>query len=258
MVAKELVLESEASDGGTLMFLLQFTHIACVGYSVACLYGAVGSPQQGPTGMKRNVSSLFSNEFGSGGDSLPPPPRPSEFAPRPSVGGEGSGGVSSAAFRRGASFEDTCLKETSRAPGHNTIGMIAWKITLYTPQYPQSVGGRDIVVIANDITHQGGSFGTKEDKLFQLASQYARERGLPRVYLAANCGARIGLADEVCVSLYPSRFSLVIHRYCHPTRGRSSSICSRLRGSIHPILPKGTSTCISRRRITRKRTSTVP
>jgi acetyl-CoA carboxylase / biotin carboxylase 1 len=77
--------------------------------------------------------------------------------------------------------------------------MVAWKITLYTPQYPQTVGGREVVVIANDITHQGGSFGTKEDKLFQLASQYARERGLPRVYLAANCGARIGLADEVCV-----------------------------------------------------------
>jgi hypothetical protein len=33
--------------------------------------------------------------------------------------------------------------------------------------------------------------------MFQLASEYARVRGLPRIFLAANCGARIGLADEV-------------------------------------------------------------
>ncbi len=50
--------------------------------------------------------------------------------------------------------EDRCLRETSRPPGQNTIGMIAWRVTLYTPQYPQSVGGREIIVIANDITHQ--------------------------------------------------------------------------------------------------------
>jgi acetyl-CoA carboxylase/biotin carboxylase 1 len=53
------------------------------------------------------------------------------------------------------------------------------------------------VLIANDITHEAGSFGTQEDMLFHHASLYARARGLPRVYLAANSGARIGLAREV-------------------------------------------------------------
>ncbi len=47
---------------------------------------------------------------------------------------------------------------------------------------------------------QGGSFGVKEDKMFELASKYARERGLPRIFLSANCGARIGLAEEVHVA----------------------------------------------------------
>jgi hypothetical protein len=46
---------------------------------------------------------------------------------------------------------------------------------------------------------QGGSFGVREDRMFELASIYARERGIPRIFLSANCGARIGLAEEVCV-----------------------------------------------------------
>ena len=36
---------------------------------------------------------------------------------------------------------------------------------MLTPQYPQ---GRDIIVISNDITHQIGSFGPKEDLLFKV------------------------------------------------------------------------------------------
>lgn len=43
--------------------------------------------------------------------------------------------------------------------------MVAWRMTLYTPQYPE---GRDIIVIGNDITYQIGSFGPKEDLLFQV------------------------------------------------------------------------------------------
>ena len=42
-----------------------------------------------------------------------------------------------------------------------------------------------IVIIANDITHKAGSFGTVEDKLFSAATEYA-ELGIPRIYLAAN------------------------------------------------------------------------
>ena len=63
-----------------------------------------------------------------------------------------------------------------------------------TPEYPK---GRDVIVIANDITFQIGSFGPKEDLVFQLASQLSRRLGLPRVYISVNSGARIGLADEV-------------------------------------------------------------
>ena len=63
-----------------------------------------------------------------------------------------------------------------------------------TPEYP---GGRDIIVICNDITHLIGSFGPQEDELFLRASELSRDEGLPRIFIAANSGARIGLADEV-------------------------------------------------------------
>jgi acetyl-CoA carboxylase/biotin carboxylase 1 len=53
------------------------------------------------------------------------------------------------------------------------------------------------VLIANDITYKAGSFGTREDVVFKLASEYAREKRIPRLYIAANSGARIGLADSV-------------------------------------------------------------
>lgn len=88
--------------------------------------------------------------------------------------------------------------------------MVAWRLTLFTPHYPN---GRDIIVIGNDITTQIGSFGPQEDLLFkvrttkelsfllslvlQKASDLSREEGLPRIYIAANSGARIGLADEI-------------------------------------------------------------
>jgi acetyl-CoA carboxylase / biotin carboxylase 1 len=86
------------------------------------------------------------------------------------------------------------LKEIVRKPGENDIGMVAWLVTMKTPECP---AGRQMVLIANDITHKAGSFGTVEDKLFSAASEYARTRGIPRIYLAANSGARIGMAEEV-------------------------------------------------------------
>ena len=87
------------------------------------------------------------------------------------------------------------LREVVRGPGKNKIGMVAWQLTLYTPTYPKE--GRDVMVIANDITFKAGSFGTKEDAFFNLVSQTARSLGIPRVFFAANSGARIGLAEEV-------------------------------------------------------------
>ncbi|XP_067945833.1 acetyl-CoA carboxylase-like [Watersipora subatra] len=90
--------------------------------------------------------------------------------------------------------EQNRLCEMVRVPGENKIGMVAWRMTLRTPEYPS---GRDVVVIANDITFKIGSFGTDEDMLFQKASEFAREHGIPRIYIAANSGARIGLAEEI-------------------------------------------------------------
>lgn len=38
-----------------------------------------------------------------------------------------------------------------RGAGLNAVGMVAWMVTLRTPEYPE---GRQAILIANDITHQ--------------------------------------------------------------------------------------------------------
>ncbi|KAK2176007.1 hypothetical protein NP493_691g01001 [Ridgeia piscesae] len=86
------------------------------------------------------------------------------------------------------------LCELNRVAGENQIGMVAWRMTMKTPEFPE---GRDIIVLANDITYMIGSFSPKEDMLFKMASELARKQGLPRIYLAANSGARLGLAEEI-------------------------------------------------------------
>ncbi|EIW67071.1 hypothetical protein TREMEDRAFT_40657 [Tremella mesenterica DSM 1558] len=87
------------------------------------------------------------------------------------------------------------MVEVSRPPGLNSCGMVAWVYKMKTPETQGA--GRRVVVISNDITFQIGSFGPVEDEYFYKATQYARQHGLPRIYLSANSGARIGLADEV-------------------------------------------------------------
>lgn len=74
------------------------------------------------------------------------------------------------------------------------VGMVAFKMRLKTPEYPE---GRDIIVISNDITFHIGSFGLGEDFLYLRASEMARAEGIPKIYIAANSGARIGLAEEI-------------------------------------------------------------
>ncbi|NXJ91407.1 ACACB carboxylase, partial [Corythaixoides concolor] len=87
------------------------------------------------------------------------------------------------------------LVQMNRVPGGNeVVGMVAFKMKLKTPEYPK---GRDIVLICNDITHKIGSFGPEEDLVFLRASELARAEGIPRIYIAANSGARIGFADEI-------------------------------------------------------------
>jgi acetyl-CoA carboxylase/biotin carboxylase 1 len=86
------------------------------------------------------------------------------------------------------------LAEVSREPGTNSHGMVGWLITAKTPEYPR---GRRFVVVANDITFKIGSFGPLEDKFFHKCTELARRLGIPRIYLSANSGARIGMAEEL-------------------------------------------------------------
>ncbi|CAF3336404.1 unnamed protein product [Rotaria sp. Silwood1] len=86
------------------------------------------------------------------------------------------------------------LVTRTRSPGENNCGIVAWRIHLKTPECPS---GRTIIVIANDITYKIGSFGIEEDLLFQRTSELARLERIPRVYISANSGARIGLAEEL-------------------------------------------------------------
>ncbi|RFU30919.1 hypothetical protein B7463_g5389, partial [Scytalidium lignicola] len=86
------------------------------------------------------------------------------------------------------------LTEVQREPGTNTCGMVGWLITAKTPEYPR---GRKFIIVANDITFQIGSFGPKEDQFFYKCTELARKLGIPRIYLSANSGARIGMAEEL-------------------------------------------------------------
>ena len=82
----------------------------------------------------------------------------------------------------------------ARSPAENDCGIVAWRIRMKTPECPN---GRTIIVIANDITYKIGSFGIDEDLLFQRASELSRLERIPRIYISANSGARIGLAEEL-------------------------------------------------------------
>eukprot|EP00045_Choanoeca_perplexa_P018135 m.279161 g.279161 ORF g.279161 m.279161 type:complete len:2306 (+) comp17727_c0_seq1:161-7078(+) len=103
------------------------------------------------------------------------------------------------------------LVEDRRAPGSNDVGMVAWRLTMRTPEAPN---GRQMIVIANDITFVSGSFSPKEDLVFKLASELARAEGLPRLYIAVNSGARIGLAKEIM-----SRFKVAWSSETEPWKG---------------------------------------
>ena len=90
--------------------------------------------------------------------------------------------------------ENDNLAEVAREAGTNTHGMVGWLITAKTPEYPK---GRRFVIVANDITMKIGSFGPQEDQFFFKCTELARRLGIPRIYLSANSGARIGMAEEL-------------------------------------------------------------
>ena len=86
------------------------------------------------------------------------------------------------------------LIEVNRDLGTNTCGMVGWIFKARTPECP---AGRRFIVVANDITYKIGSFGPKEDNFFYKCTEMARKLGIPRIYLSANSGARLGLAEEI-------------------------------------------------------------
>jgi acetyl-CoA carboxylase/biotin carboxylase 1 len=91
-------------------------------------------------------------------------------------------------------LENDQLKKINRHVAQNKIGMVAWLIKILTPDSPK---GREFFLVANDITYIQGSFGPKEDILYMRVSEEARKMGIPRIYFAANAGARIGLVKDL-------------------------------------------------------------
>ncbi|CAB4030503.1 acetyl- carboxylase-like isoform X2, partial [Paramuricea clavata] len=90
--------------------------------------------------------------------------------------------------------EDEQLHQVNRLAGENNVGVVAWRMALITPEYPE---GREIIVAANDITHVIGSFAVQEDTVFERALQLALSAGIPFIYVSANSGARLGLAEDL-------------------------------------------------------------
>ena len=83
---------------------------------------------------------------------------------------------------------------SDRSPGLNEVGMVCWRVNLATKEYPK---GREIILVANDITHMSGSFSPPEDSVYRAAFDLAVAEGLPCVYISSNSGARIGLDEAV-------------------------------------------------------------
>ena len=103
------------------------------------------------------------------------------------------------------------LIEVSREPGSNSCGMVGWLISARTPEYPR---GRKFVLVANDITYKIGSFGPIEDNFFNKCTELARRMGIPRIYLSANSGARLGIAEELI-----SHFKVAWNKPDQPEQG---------------------------------------
>lgn len=88
----------------------------------------------------------------------------------------------------------TSIVPVERSPGLNDVGMVAWCMEMCSPEFPS---GRTIIIVANDVTFKAGSFGPREDAFFLAVTDLACAKKLPLIYLAANSGARIGVAEEV-------------------------------------------------------------
>lgn len=105
----------------------------------------------------------------------------------------------------------TPLVPVDPEPGSNDFGMVAWCMEMATPEFPS---GRTVLVVSNDVTFKAGSFGQKEDAFFHAVTDLACAKKLPLIYLAANSGARLGVAEEV-----KARFRVGWSDESNPERG---------------------------------------
>lgn len=89
---------------------------------------------------------------------------------------------------------ENALVESERPVASNDVGMVGWSVYMRTPEFPE---GRTVLIVSNDVSISAGSFGPKEDAFFKGVTDLACQKKIPLIYLAANSGARIGLAEEV-------------------------------------------------------------
>lgn len=76
----------------------------------------------------------------------------------------------------------------------NEEGMVAWEL--------EYSNGQRIVVVANDITVQAGSFAVHEDVFFCDVSRYCRKHHVPRIHVSCNSGARLSIGNSVIDDLH--------------------------------------------------------
>jgi biotin carboxylase/acetyl-CoA carboxylase carboxyltransferase component len=85
--------------------------------------------------------------------------------------------------------EDDLVREVRSNRTTRPIAMVAWQIVLRSLQ--------TIVVIANDITVDLGTFSYPEEHFFTEISKYCRKHKYPRVYIACNSGAKLHFRDNL-------------------------------------------------------------
>jgi hypothetical protein len=78
------------------------------------------------------------------------------------VVGRGKSTLKSAPKRHGGGSQGS-LEEIERPIGCNDTGMVVWNCKVSTHEYPS---GRNFILVANDVTHIGGSFSKDEDDIY--------------------------------------------------------------------------------------------
>jgi len=83
-------------------------------------------------------------------------------------------------------------------------------MSLKTPEFPS---GRDVIVIANDITFKIGSFGPREDILYQVMCRDVTEPAKICIcHLRISCAKSVGCVFVVRSKLVPDITATAIQR----------------------------------------------